>query len=107
MKVCCGGILGMGESQQDRGSMLAVLANMEFQPESVPINMLVPIPGTPLAQAQKVEPIDFVRTVAVARIMLPKSVLRVVCRSQINVGRTPGTLFFRWSKFHFLSEIGY
>ena len=77
MKVCCGGILGMGESQQDRGSMLTVLANMEYQPESVPINMLVPIPGTPLAQAQKVEPIDFVRTVAVARIMLPKSVLRL------------------------------
>ncbi len=77
MKVCCGGILGMGESQQDRGSMLMVLANMEHPPESVPINMLVPIPGTPLAKAQQVEPIEFVRTVAVARIMLPKSVLRL------------------------------
>lgn len=77
MKVCCGGILGMGESQQDRGSMLAVLANMDHQPESVPINVLVPIPGTPLAQARKVEPIEFVRTVAVARIMLPGSVLRL------------------------------
>ncbi len=77
MKVCCGGILGMGESEQDRGSMLMVLANMEHPPESVPINMLVPIPGTPLAEAQQVEPIEFVRTVAVARIMLPKSVLRL------------------------------
>ncbi len=77
MKVCCGGILGMGESQRDRGSMLMVLANMEHPPESVPINMLVPIPGTPLAEAQQVEPIEFVRTVAVARIMLPKSVLRL------------------------------
>lgn len=77
MKVCCGGILGMGESQQDRGSMLMVLANMEHPPESVPINMLVPIPGTPLAEAQQIEPIEFVRTVAVARIMLPKSVLRL------------------------------
>ena len=77
MKVCCGGILGMGESEQDRGSMLAVLANMKHHPESVPINMLVPIPGTPLGEAKKVEPIDFVRTIAVARIMLPGSVLRL------------------------------
>ena len=77
MKVCCGGILGMGESEQDRGSMLSVLANMKHHPESVPINMLVPIPGTPLGEAKKVEPIDFVRTIAVARIMLPRSVLRL------------------------------
>ncbi len=77
MKVCCGGILGMGESQQDRGSMLRVLANMEEPPESVPINVLVPIPGTPLENAKPVEPIEFVRTIAVARIMLPKSVLRL------------------------------
>ena len=77
MKVCCGGILGMGESQQDRGRMLITLANMKHPPESVPINMLVPIPGTPLAEAQRVEPIEFVRTVAVARIMLPMSVLRL------------------------------
>ncbi len=77
MKVCCGGILGMGESEQDRGSMLAVLANMEHPPESVPINMLVPIPGTPLEDAAHVEPLDFVRTIAVARIMLPRSVLRL------------------------------
>ena len=77
MKVCCGGILGMGESSQDRGSMLRVLANMDVPPESVPINLLVPIPGTPLQNAQAVEPLDFVRTIAVARIMLPKSVLRL------------------------------
>ncbi len=77
MKVCCGGILGMGESQRDRASMLRVLANMDEPPESVPINMLVPIPGTPLQNARQVEPLDFVRTIAVARIMLPKSVLRL------------------------------
>ncbi len=77
MKVCCGGILGMGETQQDRGSMLRVLANMDEPPESVPINMLVPIPGTPLQNAKHVEPLEFVRTIAVARIMLPKSVLRL------------------------------
>ena len=70
MKVCCGGILGMGETQQDRGSMLRALANLEEPPESVPINMLVPIPGTPLEGATKVEPLEFIRTIAVARIML-------------------------------------
>ncbi len=77
MKVCCGGILGIGESQSDRGSMLRILANMKHPPESVPINMLVPIPGTPLGDAEAVEPLDFVRTIAVARIMLPKSMLRL------------------------------
>ena len=77
MKVCCGGILGIGESQGDRGSMLRVLANMKYPPESVPINMLVPIPGTPLGDAEPVEPLEFVRTIAVARIMLPKSMLRL------------------------------
>lgn len=77
MKVCCGGILGMGETQKDRASMLRTLANMKQQPESVPINMLVPIPGTPLEIATAVEPLEFVRTIAVARIMLPNSVLRL------------------------------
>ncbi len=77
LKVCCGGILGMGETMQDRASMLRVLANMEEPPESVPINMLVPIPGTPLQNTKPVEPIEFVRTIAVARIVLKKSVLRL------------------------------
>ena len=77
MKVCCGGILGMGETQADRGSMLRVLANLDEPPESVPINMLVPIPGTPLADKTDVEPLDFVRTIAVARVLLPRSMLRL------------------------------
>ena len=77
MKVCCGGILGMGENQNDRASMLATLANMDDPPESVPINMLVPIPGTPLQDAKQIDPLDFVRTVAVARVMLPRSMLRL------------------------------
>ena len=77
MKVCCGGILGMGETQNDRAGMLRLLANMDEPPESVPINLLVAIPGTPLEDAEPVEPIDFVRTIAVARIMLPKSMLRL------------------------------
>ena len=77
MKVCCGGILGMGETAQDRGNMIRVLANMEEPPESVPINMLVQIPGTPLADTGHVEPLEFVRTIAVARIMMPRSMLRL------------------------------
>lgn len=77
MKVCCGGILGMGETQADRGKMLMALANLPQYPESVPINKLVPIPGTPLGDAEEVHPLDFVRTIATARIMMPKAMLRL------------------------------
>lgn len=77
VKVCCGGILGMGETNEDRLKMLLVLANMVDQPESVPINQLIPIPGTPLANQAAVDPFDFVRTIAVARIMMPKSYVRL------------------------------
>ena len=77
MKVCCGGILGMGETQADRGKMLMALANLPQYPESVPINKLVPIPGTPLGDAEEVHPLDFVRTIAAARIMMPKAMLRL------------------------------
>ena len=76
IKVCCGGIIGMGEGESDRASMLATLANMDPQPESVPVNMLVAIEGTPLADNEALDPIDFVRTIAVARIMMPASVVR-------------------------------
>jgi len=77
VKVCCGGILGMGETNEDRLKMLLVLANMDDQPESVPINQLIPIPGTPLANQTAVDSFDFVRTIAVARIMMPKSYVRL------------------------------
>jgi len=82
MKVCCGGIVGMGEQASDRIGMLTVLANLPEHPQSVPINMLIPIEGTPLANATPIEPIDFVRTVALARIMMPESVVR------LSAGRT-------------------
>ena len=75
--VCCGGIVGMGESVSDRAAMLATLANLPAPPESVPINQLVPMPGTPLADAPPLDPFDFVRTIAVARIVLPKATLRL------------------------------
>jgi len=77
MKICCGGIVGMGESQADRAGMLRVLANLDPQPESVPINQLVPVPGTPLADGAAVDPFDFVRSIAVARILMPASHVRL------------------------------
>jgi biotin synthase len=77
ISVCCGGIIGMGESVSDRASMLSVLANMNPHPESVPINALVPAKGTPLESQELIDPIEFIRTVAVARIVMPTSRIRL------------------------------
>ena len=77
INVCCGGIVGMGEGLDDRVGMIATLANLPVHPESVPINMLVQVEGTPLAGAAKLDPLDFVRTIAVARITMPASVVRL------------------------------
>jgi biotin synthase len=82
LNVCCGGIVGMGESQRDRAQMLVTLANLPQHPESVPINQLVRVPGTPLAVGPEVDPFDFVRTIAVARVMIPKAQVR------LSAGRT-------------------
>ncbi len=75
--VCCGGIVGMGETREDRVGMIATLASLPAHPESVPINMLVRVAGTPLADARPLEPIEFVRTIAVARIAMPRSMVRL------------------------------
>lgn len=85
MKVCCGGILGLGEGPQDRVDMLVTLANLPEHPESVPINLLIPIEGTPLADAPRLDTIEFVRTIATARIMMPRSFVR------LSAGRTEMT----------------
>lgn len=77
LHVCSGGIVGMGEGQSDRARMLIALANLPKQPDSVPINLLIPIPGTPLAETERPDPFDFVRTIAAARIMMPKSFVRL------------------------------
>lgn len=77
MSVCCGGILGMGEKVQDRADMLITLANLPTHPESVPINQLVQVAGTGLKDVAALEPLDFVRTIAVARIMMPASFVRL------------------------------
>ncbi|MGH8144250.1 MAG: biotin synthase BioB [Steroidobacteraceae bacterium] len=82
MHVCCGGIVGMGESQRDRAKLLMTLANLPQQPESVPINQLVRVPGTPLAHGEDIDPFDFVRTIAAARIMIPRAQVR------LSAGRT-------------------
>lgn len=82
MSVCCGGIIGMGEDVADRAAMLQVLATMPKHPESVPINLLVRIEGTPLAQVEKPDPFEIVRTIAVARILMPASYVR------LSAGRT-------------------
>jgi biotin synthase len=77
LNVCCGGIIGMGESQEDRISLLAQIASLSPQPKSVPINRLISFPGTRLANAKAIDDIDFVKTIAVARIILPRSVIRL------------------------------
>ena len=82
IKVCSGGIVGMGEGRADRADMLVTLANLDEHPDSVPINMLIAIPGTPLENTEKIDAIDFVRTIAVARLMMPKSYVR------LSAGRT-------------------
>lgn len=77
LKTCCGGILGMGETNEDRINMLVLLANLPQPPESVPINKLIQIPGTPLEDNEDIDSIDFVKTIALARILMPKSYIRL------------------------------
>jgi biotin synthase len=77
INVCCGGIIGLGEGEADRVSMIATLASLPSHPESVPINMLVQVEGTPLAGRETLDAIDFVRTIAAARITMPKSMVRL------------------------------
>lgn len=85
MKVCCGGILGMGESSNDRSALLMQLANLPEHPQSVPINMLVKVAGTPLENVDDLDAFEFIRTIAVARIMLPQSHVRLSAgRSRMN-----------------------
>ncbi len=77
MKVCSGGIVGLGESRDDRIGLLYELATLAIHPESVPINMLVPIEGTPMADVEKLDVIEWIRTIAVARLLMPKSYIRL------------------------------
>ncbi len=82
LNVCCGGIVGMGETHRDRAELIVQLANLPSHPQSVPINNLVQVPGTPLNGIEPIDPLEFVRTIAVARIVMSKSVVR------LSAGRT-------------------
>jgi biotin synthase len=77
INVCCGGIVGMGESRRDRAAMISQLSNLDPYPESVPINALVPVEGTPLSKEENIDPLEFVRTIAAARIAMPKAFVRL------------------------------
>jgi len=93
ISVCCGGIVGMGEAPVHRAGLIAQLANMDPYPESVPINSLVRVPGTPLADSEPVDPLDFVRMIAVARITMPKARVRLSAGRQ-QLGEAVQTLCF-------------
>jgi biotin synthase len=94
MKVCCGGILGLGESEADRVDMLVTLANLPEPPESVPINMLIPIAGTPLSKSAPVDPLAFIRIIALARIMMPTSYVRLAAGRTAMSDETQALCFF-------------
>ena len=82
ISTCCGGIVGMGETRRDRAGLLHALATLPAHPDSLPINDLVPIPGTPLGASPPIDPLEFVRTIAVARIVCPKAVVRLAAGRQ-------------------------
>ena len=93
IKVCCGGIIGMGESREDRADMLRTLATLPRHPESVPINMLVAVPGTPLADMPPPDELELARTVAAARIMMPRSMVRLSA-GRLEIGSAAQALCF-------------
>ncbi len=104
MNVCCGGIIGMGETRDDRIGMLLLLANMDTPPESVPINALVPIRGTPLGNSHAVEGIEFVRTIAAARIMMPTSMVRLSAGRETMSEETQALCFLAGANSIFIGD---
>jgi biotin synthase len=104
IKVCCGGIVGMGEQAVDRVDMLVALANLPEHPESVPINMLIPIPGTPLEKTDPINPIDFVRTIALARILMPKSFVRLSAGRSAMTDEMQALCFFAGANSIFVGD---
>lgn len=104
MKVCSGGIVGMGEQAADRVGLLQQLANMEQPPESVPINMLVKVPGTPMADLDDLDPFEFVRTIAVARILMPSSHVRLSAGREAMSDELQALCFFAGANSIFYGE---
>src|SRR5690242_2452977 len=104
ISVCCGGIVGMGEGREDRVGMIATLATLPVHPESVPINMLVQVAGTPLATGKALDPIEFVRTIAVARITMPTSMVRLSAGRQEMSDETQTLCFLAGANSIFSGE---
>lgn len=104
MKVCCGGIVGMGEERAHRVGLLVELANLPEPPESVPINLLVKVPGTPLADVAALDPIEFVRTIAVARILMPTSHVRLSAGRESMTDEMQALCFFAGANSIFCGE---
>ncbi len=105
IKVCAGGIVGMGEEPEDRVDMLLTLANLPQHPESVPINMLIAIPGTPLADVERIDAIEFVRTIALARILMPKSYVRLSAGRTNMSEETQALCFFAGANSIFVGDV--
>jgi biotin synthase len=104
MHVCCGGIVGMGESRRTRAALIAQLASMEPYPESVPINNLVQVPGTPLHGTESLDPLEFVRTVACARITMPKAMVRLSAGRQEMAEAVQALCFYAGANSIFYGE---
>ena len=104
MKVCCGGIVGMNESREQRAGLLETLANLPEPPESVPINLLVQVPGTPLNGAENLDPLEFVRTIAVARILMPQSYVRLSAGRESMSDELQALCFFAGANSIFYGE---
>jgi biotin synthase len=104
INVCSGGILGMGEERSDRIGLLFELSRLNPQPQSVPINMLVPIKGTPLQEVKKIDSLEFIRTIAVARILMPKSVVRLSAGRLEMTDETQALCFFAGANSIFYGE---
>ena len=104
IKVCSGGIIGMGEEPMDRIDMLLALATLSQHPDSVPINMLIPVEGTPLADTEPLDPIEFVRTIALARILMPKSHVRLSAGRTAMSDETQALCFFAGANSIFVGD---
>lgn len=104
IKVCSGGILGMGETEDDRIDMLVTLANLPTPPESVPINMLIPVAGTRLANASPVDPIEFIRIIALARLMMPSSSVRLTAGRTAMSDEMQALCFFAGANSIFIGD---
>jgi biotin synthase len=104
MKVCCGGIVGMNETREQRAGLLETLANLPEPPESVPINLLVQVPGTPLFGADLLDPLEFVRTIAVARMLMPASYVRLSAGREAMSDELQAMCFFAGANSIFYGE---